>query len=323
VIDFGVARFYDGATLTQTGALVGTPMYMSPEQVAGRINVDHRSDIYSLGLVMYELLTLRRPIHAPTREAILRRVVTKPMIPVSWKNKAVPRCVVHKAIAKDPDERYQHATDLADDLQQYLHGQPVMADPYRYKFDEREIVAERPWTITATAFYFFAVTVFFTLIALPYELQKIHRNLPGMPRPAATPVDYTKFIVPYVGLALIAFVVGWRLLLGRAWARWLGIGIAVVSAGFALHWIGKQVVTPILETGLSLIYLEVISPALVPRVVIVVGGILVIFILLMHRTTKQWFQYSARLLCDHAQLVTAVKGGQGTHPARRKKSTTP
>ena len=81
VIDFGVARFYDDATITQQGQLVGTPMYMSPEQVAGHA-VDGRSDIYSLGLVMYELLTLRRPLVAPTREAILRGVVTKAMVPL-------------------------------------------------------------------------------------------------------------------------------------------------------------------------------------------------------------------------------------------------
>jgi serine/threonine protein kinase len=61
VIDFGVARFFEDATVTQTGQLVGTPMYMSPEQVTGRLAADRRSDLYALGLVLYELLTLRPP----------------------------------------------------------------------------------------------------------------------------------------------------------------------------------------------------------------------------------------------------------------------
>jgi serine/threonine protein kinase len=66
IIDFGIARFFEDRTLTYTGQLVGTPMYMSPEQVTGRVELDHRTDIYSLGMVLYELLTLRPPITATT-----------------------------------------------------------------------------------------------------------------------------------------------------------------------------------------------------------------------------------------------------------------
>jgi serine/threonine protein kinase len=85
LIDFGLARFFEDVTLTNTGALVGTPMYMSPEQVAGLLKIDHRTDIYSMGLTLYEVLTLQRPITAPTREGVLRQVVTKALPPVSWK----------------------------------------------------------------------------------------------------------------------------------------------------------------------------------------------------------------------------------------------
>jgi serine/threonine protein kinase len=109
VVDFGLARFYEDMTLTNTGALVGTPMYMSPEQVSGRLEIDHRTDVYSLGLVLYEMVTFRRPIEAATREGVLRQVMTKSRPPVSRKNTAVSRdleSVVHKAIAHDPDERY-------------------------------------------------------------------------------------------------------------------------------------------------------------------------------------------------------------------------
>jgi serine/threonine protein kinase len=147
LIDFGLARFYEDVTLTNTGALVGTPMYMSPEQVTGRIELDHRTDIYSLGLVLYEMLTLGRPFSSPTRESMLRQIVTKAMIPLSWKNRAVPRdleSVVHKATAKDPDDRYQSALAFAEDLRCVLSRGSIAARPYRYKLDGRDIAAERP-----------------------------------------------------------------------------------------------------------------------------------------------------------------------------------
>ena len=79
VIDFGVARFFEDQAVTYTGQLVGTPLYMSPEQVTGRGAIDARTDIYSLGLVLYELLTLRPPIEATNRENLLRTIVTKPL----------------------------------------------------------------------------------------------------------------------------------------------------------------------------------------------------------------------------------------------------
>ncbi|MGI8979464.1 MAG: serine/threonine-protein kinase [Pirellulaceae bacterium] len=90
LIDFGVARFFEDQAVTYTGQLVGTPLYMSPEQVTGRGAVDARTDIYSLGLVLYELLTLRPPVEATNRENLLRNIVTKPLPPCPG---ATPRCL--------------------------------------------------------------------------------------------------------------------------------------------------------------------------------------------------------------------------------------
>ncbi|MCH8149244.1 MAG: peptide-methionine (R)-S-oxide reductase MsrB, partial [Planctomycetes bacterium] len=152
IIDFGIARFFEDATVTQTGALVGTPMYMSPEQVTARLDVDHRTDIYSLGLVLYELLTLGPAMLAPTREGILRNIATKALAPVSSKNPAVSQDlegVVHKATARDPDERYQTADEFAGDMQDWLNGKPVAAKPYRHKMDLSEIEATRPRSVLA------------------------------------------------------------------------------------------------------------------------------------------------------------------------------
>ena len=169
IIDFGVARFRDDVSLSSTGALVGTPMYMSPEHIAGRVNIDHRSDIYSLGIVLYELLTLRAPHSAPTREGILRQIVNKAMPPVGWQNPGVSReleAVVHKALARDPDERYQTAEGFAGDLQRFLRGETVTARPYRYKLDRREITNERPTLVTVASSLLAALSAFSIVLML-------------------------------------------------------------------------------------------------------------------------------------------------------------
>jgi serine/threonine protein kinase len=163
LIDFGLARFYEDVTLTNTGALVGTPMYMSPEQVTGRLKIDHRTDIYSLGLVLYEMLTLAKPFSSPTREGILRQIVTKAILPVGWKNKGVPRdleSVVHKSLARDPDCRYQTGIEFCADIASFMESASVKAGRYLYQFDEREIAAERPSAVVTCAVLFILYAVF-------------------------------------------------------------------------------------------------------------------------------------------------------------------
>src|SRR5262249_2129918 len=180
--DLGLARFYEDMTLTNTGALVGTPMYMSPEQVSGRLDVDHRTDVYSLGLVLYEMLTLRRPIEAATREGVLRQVMTKSRPPASRKNPAVSRAlesVVHKAIAHDPDERYQSAAALAADLQNVVDRKAVTAPPYRYKADLREIAAQRPRAVTIVSIMLMSVSFLWFFVSTTAMLWMIgHARLP-------------------------------------------------------------------------------------------------------------------------------------------------
>src|SRR5262249_8154759 len=78
-IHCGLARGFDDATLTSPGQLVGTPLYMSPEQVTGRVPLSAKTDIYSLGLVLYELLTLGPPITARSREELFQRIIAKPL----------------------------------------------------------------------------------------------------------------------------------------------------------------------------------------------------------------------------------------------------
>lgn len=221
LIDFGVARFFEDVTVTSTGQIVGTPTYMSPEQVTGRLEIDHRTDIYSLGLVLFEMLTLGRAVDAPTREGVLRHVVTKALPPVAGLNKAVSpalMAVVHKASAKDPDDRYQTARALADDLQNVLDGKPVLAPPYRFRMDEREIDAERPKAIIGISFEFAMIAVFglfwtSVLLAIPPEARRIIGYDGPLPSIVGTGT----------GVAFVLLAVAWAILTGRRWGRWAGM----------------------------------------------------------------------------------------------------
>jgi serine/threonine protein kinase len=221
LIDFGVARFFEDVTVTSTGQIVGTPTYMSPEQVTGRLEIDHRTDVYSLGLVLFELLTLGRAIDAPTREGVLRHVVTKALPPVGSLNKAVSpnlMAVVHKASAKDPDDRYQSADAFALDLQNVLDGKPVVAPPYRFRLDEREIDAERPKAIIGISFEFAMIAVFAlfwtsVVLALPPEARRIIGYDGPLPSIVGTGT----------GVAFLLLAVAWAILTGRRWGRWAGM----------------------------------------------------------------------------------------------------
>src|SRR5205807_4582873 len=93
ITDFGLARAADDATLTQTGVVAGTPMYMAPEQAKGG-SFDHRADLFSLGSVLYRLCTGRDPFTAPTALAVLRQVCEEEPRPIAELNPAVPRWLV-------------------------------------------------------------------------------------------------------------------------------------------------------------------------------------------------------------------------------------
>ena len=129
VTDFGIARFA-GAEATQTGQTVGTPSYMSPEQIAG-LTLDGRSDIFSLGAVLYELLSGEKAFPGETISTVIYRIVHEDPIPLRSLNPAFPAvldaCLMN-ALAKDPTRRYTRAGDLARDLRRGAEGGPIPAD---------------------------------------------------------------------------------------------------------------------------------------------------------------------------------------------------
>jgi WD40 repeat protein/serine/threonine protein kinase len=131
ITDFGLAHIQSQAGLTMSGDLVGTLRYMSPEQaLAKRVPVDHRTDLYSLGVTLYELLTLQPVFDGSDREELLRQIAFEEPRPPRRCEPAVPtelETIVLKAMAKNPDERYATAQELADDLRRFLEEKPIRA----------------------------------------------------------------------------------------------------------------------------------------------------------------------------------------------------
>src|SRR6185436_7664588 len=123
VMDFGIARSTDVAGFTQTGALIGTPAYMSPEQARGE-RVDQRSDLFSCGVIFYELLTGARPFDAATAAGMLMKRLQEDAVPPVEINASVPATLnnlVVKSLARDPAHRYQSAPQMLEDIEAWLH----------------------------------------------------------------------------------------------------------------------------------------------------------------------------------------------------------
>ena len=131
VADFGLARLAAQPGVTMTGEMVGSPLYMSPEQIkGGAMAVDHRTDIYSLGATMYEWLALQPPYPGETREQVISRILTSEAPTLSAHNRRIPadlETICMKAIERDLDRRYRSAADLRDDLRRYLDQRPIRA----------------------------------------------------------------------------------------------------------------------------------------------------------------------------------------------------
>lgn len=133
LVDFGLAKDESLGSLSRTGERKGTPHYMSPEQVArDKTAVDHRTDIYSLGVVLYELLTLKRPFPFDDPSEVFEHISKSDPQPVRRHNSRVPadlQTICETAMAKSADRRYASAGALADDLIRFLDHQSIVARP--------------------------------------------------------------------------------------------------------------------------------------------------------------------------------------------------
>ncbi|MEM7167586.1 MAG: protein kinase, partial [Planctomycetota bacterium] len=165
VLDFGLART-TASEVSMTGNVVGTPAYMSPEQAQGR-SVDARSDVYSLGATLYELLSGRRPYEHPELYELLRRIAddAEPT-PLRTHVARIDRdleVIVHHCLAKDPARRYATAEALAEDLERWLAGEPIAARPPSRVYRFRKLVRRRRGVVAATAL---GVTAFIVAVSL-------------------------------------------------------------------------------------------------------------------------------------------------------------
>jgi hypothetical protein len=157
ITDFGLARAADDASISQSGVIAGTPMYMAPEQARGDA-IDHRADLFSLGSVLYAMCTGRPPFRADTTLAVLKRVCEDDPRPIREVNRAVPQWladVVAKLHAKNPDDRFQSAKEVADLLAQYLtelqmHGTvapQIAARPAKARRAPRALLWRWKWAV--------------------------------------------------------------------------------------------------------------------------------------------------------------------------------
>jgi serine/threonine protein kinase len=137
VLDFGLAAQFDepGERLTQAGEIMGTPNYFSPEQARAAGPLDARSDIFSLGTILYELITGAAPFHGESAGERIRSICERDPEPPRRINPDIPgelQNICLKALEKDPAQRYQSAREMADDLARLLAGEPVLALPSSY-----------------------------------------------------------------------------------------------------------------------------------------------------------------------------------------------
>jgi serine/threonine protein kinase/tetratricopeptide (TPR) repeat protein len=208
VMDFGLARMVEGDGMTQTGALVGTMEYMSPEQALGK-DLDQRSDLYSMGLILYELLTGKMPFKAESAVASLIKRNQEQATPVSDHDQTIPRAlsnIVAKCLERDPAMRYQTANEFLQDLEVW-QGKSAAATL-------RFPTSEKPWGQTIP-WHWIGGTVAVLALAIIGFLLRAELFAPGKKAPATA-------TGPAVSLAILPF----RNASGDPSVDWLGPSLA-------------------------------------------------------------------------------------------------
>ncbi len=163
VADFGLAHLHSEQNLTRTGDLLGTIRYASPEQVSGqRVMLDPRTDLYSLGATFYELITLRPVFTGTTRHALLQQILNHDPVAPRSIDRFIPHeleTILLKLLGKRPEERYDSAQELANDLHRFLRDEPILAHPPSYMERLRKWGRRHPSYVVALVIVMFAIIV--------------------------------------------------------------------------------------------------------------------------------------------------------------------
>lgn len=174
ITDFGLARLSAEPGVTMTGEMVGSPLYMSPEQILEeRESIDHRTDIYSLGATLYEWLTGRPPFPGDTRERVIRQISSSEAEPPRALRPEIPvalETICLKAMERERRRRYATAGAFRDDLQRFLDSQPIHARRASAGVRLRRFVARHPVTVLAAAALMVAVSLSLVLFRQRTEI---------------------------------------------------------------------------------------------------------------------------------------------------------
>lgn len=207
VIDFGIAkatgenRLGDASMLTQANQIIGTPVYMSPEQLSGSADVDTRSDVYSLGVLLYELLTgtppfTREELASQSHDEIVRMIRERvPPRPSTRTMQNTPTqhtregmapslllrgdldCIAMKALEKEPDRRYESASAFASDIQRFLNQEPILARPASTAYVLRQFTRRHRVAVAGGIAVFLALLIGLTVSSILFLREKESRRL--------------------------------------------------------------------------------------------------------------------------------------------------
>jgi len=168
VSDFGLAKVEDALSLSRSGELVGTPYYMSPEQaMSRRIGIDRRTDIYSLGVTFFEMLTMKRPFEGETSQEVLKQIIFMDPSEPHKSNPRVPRdlsIICMKAMEKNPAKRYQTMKEFGDDLGRFLQGEMIHAKPAGLTTRTWKQIRRHPVTSTTAGAVILFILTFATVV---------------------------------------------------------------------------------------------------------------------------------------------------------------